>query len=90
MKSIVICLVVIGVIGFGIGASKDLVAKGAVQGIVHSATGLELKIKGFHLGLLTSLIDIRGLQLLNPYPRREVRILSGVFSHPESERISRS
>ncbi len=66
MKNIVIFLVIIGVLVFGLSISKDSLIKGAVQSIAHRATGLELKIQSLHLGLLTSLIDIRGLRLMNP------------------------
>ena len=64
--------ILIGILAILIALSfvKDLLIKVSVEKGVQIATGLPLKIQGFRVGILRTLIDIKNLKLYNPegYP----------------------
>ncbi len=67
MKNPIIRLLIIGLVAaLALGFAKDVIAQSAVQGIVKAVTGLGLEVRRLHLGILTTLVDIRGLRLMNP------------------------
>lgn len=61
-KIVVGILVALIVISF----AKDIIIKIAVEKGVQAVTGLPLKMKGFKIGIIRTLVDIKGLKLYNP------------------------
>ncbi|MFA5144251.1 MAG: hypothetical protein WC522_08855 [Candidatus Omnitrophota bacterium] len=59
-----------------LGAAKDLVIKIAVESGAQIATGLKLKIGGFRVGILNTLVDIRNLRILNPAGFKDKNMLN--------------
>ena len=62
VKTLAVLLIVAVVFFVG----KNALAKTAVQSIVKKVTGLELKIRSLNIGLISTLIDIKGFRLMNP------------------------
>jgi len=58
--------VIILLLLFALVAAKDMFIKMAVQTACKAVTGLPLKIDKLHVGVLSTLIDIKGLKVLNP------------------------
>lgn len=46
--------------------AKDIIIKISVEKGVQAVTGLPLKMKGFKVGIVRTLVDIKGLKLYNP------------------------
>lgn len=61
-RIIIVFAVIVGILVVG----KNFIAKFAVEKGVYAATGLPLKIKKFNVGLITTNIGIRDLNLFNP------------------------
>jgi uncharacterized protein involved in outer membrane biogenesis len=67
MKNILIKYVVgLCIIAVIFTSGKNMITKFLTQGVFKQVTGLNLKIQSLNLGLLSTLIDIRGIKLLNP------------------------
>ncbi|MFH1552812.1 MAG: AsmA family protein [Candidatus Omnitrophota bacterium] len=66
MKKLIYVLVILVLIVVGLFAFKDSVIQFVVEKSVQSATGLKLNVKGFHVGLIKTVIDIKELRLYNP------------------------
>jgi hypothetical protein len=66
MKKLVVVLVVLVVIVAGLSFGKNTIAKVAVERGVEMITGLQLRMAGFNLGILKTLVNIDGLKLFNP------------------------
>jgi len=62
IKLLVIILAVLVVLGF----AKDLIAKGAIEQGVNTVTGIKLNMASLRIGILKTLVDIKGLKLYNP------------------------
>lgn len=62
IRMIVIAIIVLLVLA----TAKNLIAKGAVENAVRLVTGLELKIKSLKVGVIPTVIDMKGMRLLNP------------------------
>jgi hypothetical protein len=63
LLTIIIILVVIFVIA---AVSKNIIAKGAITGLVKSISGLSLDMESVEVGIPTTKINIEGLKLYNP------------------------
>ncbi|MFH1856726.1 MAG: hypothetical protein ABH836_05845 [Candidatus Omnitrophota bacterium] len=61
-KAVVFLVVLILIIAF----SKNIITRNIITGVVKASTGLKLNIDSVNLGIFTTLIDIKGLQLNNP------------------------
>ena len=59
-----------------LGAAKDIIIKVAVESGTQMVTGLKLKIGGFRVGMLNTLIDIRNLRILNPEGFKDKNMLN--------------
>jgi hypothetical protein len=66
MKKLVVVLVVLVVIVAGLSFGKNMIAKIAVERGVEMITGLQLRMAGFNVGILKTLVNIDGLKLYNP------------------------
>lgn len=65
-KSLIVVLVGVVVLLFALGMIKDSIIKGSAEKLVEVMTGLKLHMDGFRAGILTQVIDIKGLTLSNP------------------------
>lgn len=66
MRKLFIILAVILVTIFAIGLAKDAIVKASVEKGVELVTGLKLSIRSIHVGVLKTVVDIKGLRLANP------------------------
>jgi len=66
MKKIFTILAVILVVALVAGFFKDTIIKLSVEKGVEVVTGLTLKVKSFRVGLINTIVGIRGLRLFNP------------------------
>ena len=66
MKKAAIIIIGTLVAIFVLSVVKDVIVKIAVEGGVEHVTGLKLRIKGFHAGLISSVVSIKDLKLYNP------------------------
>jgi uncharacterized protein involved in outer membrane biogenesis len=66
MKKLAVTLAVVLVICFAAGVAKDAVIKMAIEGGVSVVTGLRMSIQAMKVGIIKSLVDIRGIKLYNP------------------------
>ncbi|MFC1644381.1 AsmA family protein [Candidatus Omnitrophota bacterium] len=66
MKKLIYVLVILVLVVVGLFAFKDSLVQFVVEKSVQSATGLKLNVKGFHVGLLKTVINIKELRLYNP------------------------
>ncbi|MFC1631501.1 hypothetical protein ACFL2I_03000 [Candidatus Omnitrophota bacterium] len=62
VRMITIILVVLAVLAFG----KNIIAKTTVSAGVRAITGLKLSMRSFNVGIIRTLIGIKGLKLHNP------------------------
>ncbi|MDD5136129.1 MAG: hypothetical protein PHX20_02005 [Candidatus Omnitrophica bacterium] len=76
MKKWMVIAVGILVVIFILGIAKDLVIKVAVESGTQIVTGLKLKIGGFRIGMLNTLVDIRNLRILNPAGFKDKNMLN--------------
>ena len=65
-KKLGIILLVLFVIVLVLAFGKNIMIKTALTSGVKAITGLDLEIDKMNIGLLNTLVDIRGLKLLNP------------------------
>jgi len=66
MKKIVILVVIVLVTLFALSGIKNGIAKAAVAGGVRAMTGLKLNMRSMNVGIIKTLIGIKGLKLYNP------------------------
>jgi hypothetical protein len=66
MKKLLVVLVVLVVIVVGLSLGKDMIVKIAVERGVEMVTGLQLRMAGFNVGILKTLVNIDDLKLYNP------------------------
>ncbi|MBN1872326.1 MAG: hypothetical protein JW800_07115 [Candidatus Omnitrophica bacterium] len=66
MKKLVSVLVVVLLVVFALSLTKDFFIKTAVEKGTNVITGLKLKVSNFNVGIIRSLVNIRGLRLYNP------------------------
>ncbi|MDD5427859.1 MAG: hypothetical protein PHI58_01300 [Candidatus Omnitrophica bacterium] len=81
MKKWMVVAVSILVVIFVLGVTKDLVIKIAVESGTQMVTGLKLKMGGFKVGLINTLVDIRNLRILNPagFKDRNMLIMPEIY-----------
>jgi len=66
MKKIFIVAVVVLCLSIVVSIAKNVIAKHAVSTGVRAITGLKLNIRSMDVGIIKTLIDIKGLELFNP------------------------
>jgi len=62
VKKIILVVVVILALSLG----KDALVKAAIQGAAGAVTGMPVKMSGFHMGLIKTVVDISNLRIYNP------------------------
>jgi hypothetical protein len=66
MKKLIFVLVGVLVAVLILSFAKDMIIKTAAEGGVHAVTGLRLSIQKFSIGIIKTLVDVKGLRLFNP------------------------
>jgi uncharacterized protein involved in outer membrane biogenesis len=65
-KFLVFLLVIVVLVAVVFSFVKNSIAKSAIESGVKSATGLDMKLKSVNVGILRSLVDLKGIELSNP------------------------
>ena len=66
MKKIIFATVGIFILVIALSFFKDIIVKVSVENGVELVTGLKLSIRSFHVGIIRSIVSIKGLKLYNP------------------------
>jgi len=66
MKKLIMIVVIILVIALAFSFTKNIIAKTAISAGVKAITGLKLSMRSMNVGIVNTLIGIRGLELFNP------------------------
>lgn len=67
MKKVGIAIIIFVFLIIALSFGKNAIAKAALLKWVNTATGLEMTVKSVNIGIIRTLIDIKGLRLSNPY-----------------------
>jgi len=65
-KTLIAAIVGVVIVCFALGMVKDALIMGAAKQVVRGMTGLKLHMDGFRVGIITQVVDIKGLRLSNP------------------------
>ena len=66
MKKTVTVILILAVVLFGLSMLKNVIAQAALSGGVKAITGLTLQMRSLDVGILRTLIGVKGVRLFNP------------------------
>jgi len=81
MKKIIIAIVWTFAVLMVLSVAKDIVVKVAVEKGVEAATGLKLRTQSFHVGVIRSIVHIKGLTIYNPssFPEKKMLYMPEIY-----------